>query len=71
MCFLCVKVVSHVAEQVLYIYIYIYIYIKPFRALWHYSLVTGTNKQSYSNLNLLICTKPTSSPISVSLFLRQ
>jgi len=35
----------------IYIYIYIYIYIKPFRALCHYNLVTGTNKQSYSNLN--------------------
>ena len=39
----------------IYIYIYIYVcvcvYVKPFRALCHYNLVTGTNKQSYSNLN--------------------
>jgi len=29
----------------------IFFYIKLFRALCHYNLVTGTNKQSYSNLN--------------------
>jgi len=29
----------------------IFFNIKPFRALCHYNLVTGTNKQSYSNLN--------------------
>jgi len=28
-----------------------FIHIKPFIDLCHYNLVTGTNKQSYSNLN--------------------
>ena len=31
--------------------IFFLIYIKPFRALCHYNLVTGTNNKSYSNLN--------------------
>jgi len=32
-------------------YTVFFIHIKPSRALCHYNPVTGTNKQSYSNLN--------------------